>query len=156
MKKFIATAIAAGAMAVGGAASAQDLGSVIANVLGFGQPTYNYGYGYPNTYPNYNYGNHNYYGGTPTYPAVVAQPYGNSVYVDPYGRQVHVQPNATTTYHAGYDAYGRPIYRDGNGNITYIGGSTSGNYAYSNRSWDRDGDGIANNRDRWPDDRRYY
>ncbi|MBC5781684.1 hypothetical protein H8N03_01930 [Ramlibacter sp. USB13] len=36
MKKFILGAVAAGALAVGGAASAQDLGAVLNNILGYG------------------------------------------------------------------------------------------------------------------------
>ena len=161
MKKFILTAAAAGALAFGGAAGAQDLGAVLSNILGFGTPSYNYGY-------------------NNAIPAVVAQPnttvyvdqYGRQVYVDPYGRQVLVQPNTnvygannyggtttygTTTYGiAGYDANGRPLYRDAYGNYTYTQPFGGGSYAYSGRSWDRDGDGIANARDRWPDDRRYW
>ena len=174
MKKLIASAVAAGALAFGGAASAQDLGSVIANVLGFGQPTYNHGYGYPSSnygYPNYSYGSHNQYGGNVTYPAVVAQqPYGTqNVYVDRYGRQVHidqygrhvlVQQPSNQLYSAGYDSYGRAIYRDAWGNHVYSNGARYHGSVYSqarsNSHWDRDGDGVANHQDRWPDDRRYW
>jgi hypothetical protein len=135
MKKFITAAVAAGALAAGGAASAQDFGSIIANIFGFGQPTY--------TQPNYGYGT---YGG----PAVVApqaqiyaDQYGRRFYYDQYGRQVYLN-TAPQQQIIGYDSYGRPVY-----------GST---HAYSGtyNSWDRDGDGIANTRDRWPDDRRYW
>jgi hypothetical protein len=34
-------------------------------------------------------------------------------------------------------------------------GSSNGNYAYGGRADDRDGDGVANIYDRYPDDRRY-
>jgi hypothetical protein len=143
MKKFIATAIAAGAMVAGGAASAQDLGSIIAGVLGFGQPQYSYGQ------PHYGYGQPQYsYGG----PAVVAgaqqmyiDQYGRTFYYDQWGRQVFVQGAQQQQQQiVGYDQWGRPVY------------GTSGQYAYGNRSWDRDGDGVSNSRDRWPDDRRYW
>jgi len=136
MKKFIATAIAAGAMAAGGAASAQDLGSVIANILGFGTPTYNQGY------------NHGYGYGTPAVVAprqqIYADQYGRQFYYDQYGRQVYL--NSTTQQIVGYDSWGRPIYGQGH-------------YAYGGQSynaWDRDGDGVANSRDRWPDNRNYW
>src|SRR3954465_3622911 len=67
MKKFIVMAAAASALVVGGAASAQDLGSVISGI-----------FGYPANRGDV--------------PAVVAgtQPYGSTVYVDQYGRQVYV------------------------------------------------------------------
>ena len=44
MKKFVFSALAAGALAFGGAASAQDLGSIVANVLALGNgPAYSNG-----------------------------------------------------------------------------------------------------------------
>lgn len=140
MKKLIATALAAGALTAGGAASAQDFGSVIANILGFTTPSYNYGYGY----------------GTPA-PAVVAprqqiyaDQYGRQFYYDQYGRQVYLNNN--TQQIVGYDSWGPPIY------------GQAGQYAYNQpyygtqpyNSWDRDGDGVANSRDRWPDHRAYW
>lgn len=151
MKKFILSAVAAGAMAVGGAASAQDFGTAIGQVLGsvFGAPTYNYG-----NYGNYGTYGYNQYG--QVIPGVVATTpsYGyNTTYVDAYGRQVYVdrygrhvvQQSAVPHGAVGYDAWGRPVYSQ-----------PYGTYAYGSNSWDRDGDGIANTRDRWPDDRRYY
>jgi hypothetical protein len=122
MKKFILSAMAAGALAVGGAASAQDVGDVLTNILGsFGVPIY----------------------GTQQQPgSVYVDQYGRQVYIDQYGRQVLVQPN--TVYGSTvYDAYGRPVYTTPNGN-----------YAYANPR-DRDGDGVRNRLDRWPDDPRY-
>jgi len=132
MKKFIATAIAACGLAAGGAASAQDFGSIIANILGLGQPSYNSGYGY----------------GVPGVAApqaqIYADQYGRRFYYDQYGRQVYL--NTTPQQQIiGYDTWGRPIY-----------GSAPGTYAFGGNSWDRDGDGIANTRDRWPNDPRYW
>lgn len=135
MKKTIAMAVAAGALAVGGAASAQDLGTVISNLFGFGQPTYTV----PAVPAVPSYGDQ---------PAVVAStvPYGGRVYIDPYGRQVYMDQYGrqivaqSNTYGiTGYDAFGRPVY------------GTVGNVALN----DRDGDGVPNYRDRWPDDPRY-
>jgi hypothetical protein len=140
MKKLIVMAAAAGALAVGGAASAQDLGSVVGSLFGFGAPQQTYRGDIPavvaGTVP---------YGST-----VTTDQYGRQVYVDQYGRQVLVQPQSTTTI-VGYDQWGRPIY----GNTTTYGSyGTYGNYAYANPN-DRDRDGVVNWNDRWPDDPRY-
>ena len=131
MKKFIATAVAAGALAAGGAASAQDLGSVLLNILGIGTQTHGYGA-----------------------PAVVApqaqiyvDQYGRRFYYDQIGRQVYLQDGGSQII--GYDSWGRPIY----GQARTYG---YGNYGAYGNSWDRDGDGIANTRDRWPNDPRYW
>lgn len=150
MKKIFLTAVAAGALAAGGAASAQDIGAVIGNIFGYGTPQYSYGtqypYGTPAT-PAVVAGTQPYYGSQPyyrnqPYNTVYVDQYGRQVYVDQYGRHI-VQSNGT-----GYqtDAWGRPVYNT----------TPYGTYAYGGSNWDRDGDGIANTRDRWPDDRRYY
>ena len=150
MKKLIATVIAVGALAAGGTASAQDFGSVIANLFGWGTPAYNQPYGYGT--PSYSYGT----------PAVVASSqvqiysdaYGRQFYYDQYGRQVYLQ--TTQQQIVGYDTWGRPIYgtvHSNTGQYAY-GGSTYGSTYGS--TWDRDGDGIANTRDRWPNDPRYW
>lgn len=152
MKKWILSTVAAGALAVGGAASAQDLGSVINSVIGsvFGTQQSNYG---TNTY--------------------YTDQYGRQVYIDQYGRHVVVTQYPSTTYpSATYpatvygavttDAWGRPVYTQP---YSYgqqypqdraYGYGSYGTYAYGGSTWDRDGDGISNSRDRWPDDRRYY
>lgn len=135
MKKLVATALAAGALAGATAASAQDLGSVIANVLGFGTPQYSY------TYPQQQMYRDN---------------YGRTFYYDQYGRQVYV--NQAPQQIVGYDQWGRPVYNATYGGTygtygSYGGYTYGGNYAYN--QWDRDGDGVANQYDRWPDDRRY-
>jgi hypothetical protein len=135
MRKLIATALAAGAMAAGGAASAQDFGSVIANIFGVGTPTYSYGYGTPAVVA----------GSTQIY----ADSWGRRFYYDQYGRQVYLSSAPQQPY-AGYDAWGRPIY--GSGYYAYGGRYGS----YGGRNWDRDGDGVANARDRWPNDPRYW
>ena len=179
MKKLILTAVAAGAMAVGGAASAQSFGDVLGSIFGYGQPTYNQGYGTP----QYGYGGSqpaivagaqgtvyvdqygrrvDQYGrllSTPSYGSqqLYQDQYGRQFYYDQYGRQVIVQSSTnvygannygTSTYGGantygitGYDAWGRPVY------------GNTGSYAYNTR--DRDGDGVADSYDRYPDDRRY-
>ena len=126
MKKFIAMAVAAGGLALGGAASAQDLGQVITNILGFGAPSYIFS--------------------QPADRTIYSDQYGQRFYYDDDGRKVIVQSNvygATPYGITGYDAWGRPIY-----------GGVLGNYAQANRA-DRDGDGVTNRFDRWPDDPRY-
>jgi hypothetical protein len=129
MKKLIATAVAAGALAVSGAASAQDFGNILLNILGLGAPTYNYGNNYP---------------GVVAGQQIYQDQYGRQFYYDQYGRQVHINNyNNNTARIVGYDQYGRPVYNN------------SGAYAYGGSSWDHDGDGVANSRDRWPNDPRY-
>lgn len=151
MRRFILSAVAAGAVAFAGAASAQGFGGVLNDLFGFGQPAH------------------------PTYsgagiPAVVAgtQPYGSGVYVDPhgrqvttdrYGRQVVVQPNRGTYGITGYDAWGRPVYGSAPVPYGHPGNYGSygnyGNYAWAGQPGDKDGDGVPNVHDRWPDDARY-
>ncbi len=135
MKKWIAAAAAAGALGIAGTASAQDLGNIIANVLGFGTPQYSYNQGIPAVV-------------APSQPQqrLYSDAYGRQFYYDQYGQQIYVQ---STQQIVGYDQWGRPVYGSAP-QYPYGGG-----YAYGN-SWDRDGDGIANSRDRWPDDRRYW
>lgn len=140
MKKFVLTAIAAGALAAGTAASAQDLGSVLGSIFGYGQPTY-----------------------SQSTPAVVAgaqqvytDSYGRQFYYDQYGRQVFVTSSVQQQQIVGYDSYGRPIYGQVYGNSgTYAYGGQYGQYGQYPR-WDRDGDGVRNRDDRWPDDARYH
>jgi hypothetical protein len=137
MKKTILAAVAAGALAIGGAAGAQDLGDVLTNILGFGQP---------------NYGA----------PAVVAGTQYQSVYTDQYGRQVGIDQNGNQVVISGsnrgrcgivgHDAYGQPIY----GPTRYGGLACPGTAWGFNGNRDRDGDGVADARDRWPDNRRYW
>lgn len=107
MKKIILSAVAAGALAVTGAASAQGIGNAIDNVFSglFG------------------YGN-----GSSATPAVVAgaganqtihvDTYGRHFYYDQYGRQVFVEGNAGTYNRAVIDPYGRQVVLDEHG--TYL------------------------------------
>lgn len=130
MKKILAaTAIAAGALGAAGTASAQDIGSVISNILGIAGVTQQA----PNSY--------------------YVDQYGRQVYVDQYGRHLLVQNNTYGSVIVGYDQWGRPVY--GNNSYSYSAPVYSwGQYA-QNRSWDYDGDGVSNSRDRWPTDPRY-
>ena len=143
MKKFILSAATAGALALGGAASAQSPSAVVNNIFGYGTPTYSYGPAIPaivaGTQPYYSAPS-----ASQPYNTVYVDQYGRQVYVDQTGRHVIVQSTTTTRSITGYDAWGRPIY-----------GTTHGGYA-SNRHWDRDGDGVADAQDRWPDNRFYW
>ncbi len=136
MKKSILGAATLAALAFAGTAAAQ--------VVTYGAPYHGQPYAYS----------------TPPQRAIVAgtQPYYqqqyNTTYVDQYGRQVHVdqygrhvivQPNTGNYGITGYDAWGRPVY-----------GNTWGNYAQNGTVGDRDGDGVPNVRDRWPDNRAYW
>lgn len=156
MKKSILLAMAAGALAIGSAASAQVYGWP-------GQPAYSTpatpavvagtGYAPPSQYGNHNaypdtYGNNSYPG---TYGnQVYVDPYGRQVTYDQYGRQVYVQPNTGSYGIVGYDQWGRPLYGTTTTTTTY--GTVHGSLGSPG---DRDGDGVANVNDRWPDDRRY-
>lgn len=139
MKKLIFSVVAAGALAIGGVASAQDLSAVLGSIFGVSPSPYG---GIPAVVA----------GAQPYGSTVYVDPYGRQVYVDQYGRQVQVQPNpyGTSVYGnvvIGYDAYGRPVY------------GSSSNYAYNDRRFyyrDRDGDGVANVSDRWPDNPNFW
>jgi hypothetical protein len=129
MKKTILAAVAAGALAVGGAAGAQDLGSIISNIFGLGQSVYGNG------------------------PLVGSVPSGATIYADQYGRQFY------------YDQYGRPVFVEGGtqpivgydnqGRALYGGTVFPGQYGAQSGLVDRDGDGVADVHDRWPNDSRY-
>ncbi|MBC5764671.1 hypothetical protein [Ramlibacter albus] len=146
MKKFILTALAAGALAAGTAAQAQDIGSIIGSI--FGVPSYSYG----------------------ATPATVAQvytdQYGRRFYYDQYGRQVYMQDQQQQRI-VGYDSWGRPVYGSTYGygtNTQQIVGydswgrpiyGNSGTYAYGGAYSDRDRDGVPDAYDRYPDNPRY-
>lgn len=154
MKKTVLSAVAAAALAVGGAASAQDLGAVISNIFGFGTPQYSYGGSTPAVVAGTQYGPQY---SVPYGTQVYSDQYGRRFYYDQYGRQVVLNGAAGNGSYGvvGHDSYGRPVY----GNTT-ISSYPANPYPYggyaSGNSWDRDGDGVANTRDRWPDDSRYW
>lgn len=168
MRKSIIMAVAAGALAVGGAASAQDLGSVLGSIFGYGNAYP--GYGTSQSTPAVVAGTVPYYGnqtpyGTPQYGSTV--PYGTTVYQDQYGRRFYYdqygrqvmldQPTTQQQYGiVGYDAWGRPVYGTTSTTTygTYGTYGSNGNSAYATRN-DRDGDGVVNWNDRYPDDPRY-
>jgi hypothetical protein len=127
MKKFIFSAVAAGALAFGGAAAAQDLGAILSNILGFGVP------------------HQSQQGAAP----VEHGPQG-SIYRDGYGRNVVVEPNGRQVVVPGevaLDAYGRPMYRDASGNWSFVA---------SGSPYDSDGDGVNDRYDRSPHDRNRW
>ena len=134
MKKFILIAAAAGALAAGGSAFAQD--KVIPGSM----------YDMMRVPP-----------AAQTNPeGVRAQtlPSGQRVFIDDQGRQVYVDEYGRQVIPGiiGYDAWGRAIM----GSSTYPGNyAYSGNYPYARSRRDRDGDGVPNRADRYPDDPRY-
>jgi hypothetical protein len=157
MRKLLLSAVAAGALAMGGAASAQDilggLGAVLPQIL-----------------------NSIVLGGTDGSPGTVVQggqttvdQWGRQVYTDPYGRQIVLNSDGTYT-----DIHGNPVYVQGPTRtrppslmglgprvydqygrriILSEGSSVEGNVA--GIMVDRDGDGVADVYDRYPNDRRY-
>ena len=164
MKKLLVSIAAVGALAIGGAASAQDvfgLGNVLPQILG------NIGLG--------NLGLGNVYPGVPgnVYTPGSGSPPPGSVVLDANGRPVVVaatgvaaMPGGTVVESADggqvtldangtyIDRYGRRIQVDTTGRHTPISGvSVLG--AGSSRYYDRDGDGVADQYDRYPNDPRY-
>ncbi len=139
MKKFILSAIAVSALAVGGVAQADvidSVGNTISRIFGI-----------------------------PYSPTPSAAPIG-TVYTDAYGRRFqvdaagrHVPLDQFGTYR---DQWGRTVYLGANNQPLYIEqngqlipyGSVAGTYAMG-PSYDRDGDGVANQYDRYPHDSRY-
>jgi hypothetical protein len=155
MKKLLLSVLTVGALAAGGAAQAQDvLGGIAAQILG------NIGIGNGNVFPGVGNG----------YPQGTYYPPG-SVVIDSNGHPVVVGVNGVTAMAGGtvvdsadggqvvldsqgtyVDRYGRRIQVDVTGRHTPIsqyGGIAAG------RIGDRDGDGVQDRRDRYPDDPRY-
>ena len=123
MKKFILSAVAAGALAAGGAASAQDLGGVIGSIFGFGTPPVALQPG-----------------------SVYIDQYGRQVAIDQFGRHRLLQSAVGIV---GYDAWGRPVY----GNIGARSGNAAVNATvHAAQTRDNDGDGVPNMYDRMPND----
>jgi hypothetical protein len=84
---------------------------------------------------------------------------GNRILVDAYGRHTRLDqygsyrdPMGRQVY---YGANGQPAYVDQNGQLMAYGSVYGTTTASLGRPWDRDGDGIANRSDRYPDDPRY-
>jgi hypothetical protein len=139
MKKFILSAIAVSALAVGGVAQADvidSVGNTISRIFGI-----------------------------PYSPTPSAAPIG-TVYTDAHGRRFQVDaagrhvpldqfgsyrdPWGRTVY---LGANNQPLYIEHNGQLTPYG-SVAGTYAMG-PSYDQDGDGVANQYDRYPHDSRY-
>jgi hypothetical protein len=140
MKKFVLSAIAVAAFAIGGVARADvidSVGNAISNL--FGVPY--------DASPS---------AGLPV-GSVYTDAYGHRFQVDAYGRHVPL-----AQYGSYRDQWGRTVYLGANNQPAYIEqngqlipyGSVAGNYALA-PSYDRDGDGVANRYDRLPDDPRY-
>jgi hypothetical protein len=140
MKKFILSAMAVAAFAIGGGAQADvidSVGNTISRI--FGVP---YDASASGSLPI----------GT-----VYTDAYGHHFQVDGAGR--HVPLEQFGSYR---DQWGRTVYLGANNQPTYIEqngqlipyGSVSGNYA-TGPSYDRDRDGVPNQYDRAPRDSRY-
>ena len=140
MKKFILSAIAVAAFAIGGGAQADvidSVGNTISRIFGI-----------------------------PYYPGPSAAAPIVSVYTDAHGRRFqvdaagrHIPLDQFGSYR---DQWGRTVYLGANNQPVYIEqngqlipyGSVAGTYAMG-PSYDRDGDGVSNQYDRAPDDPRY-
>lgn len=130
MKKTLLSAMAAGALAFGGAASAQDLGRVLGDILSnIGNQSQYYGHGSspPPGSPDAGEGR-------------VFSEGGRWIYEDQFGRR-SVIPGEVVFGPQG------PMYRDAWGNWVHVA---------SGSAYDRDGDGVADTSDRYPTDRRYW
>jgi hypothetical protein len=141
MKKLILSAVAVGAMVVGGVARA-DLIDSVGNTISqiFGVP----------------------YDARP--PGSVA--IGNGIYTDSYGHRYGIDANgnrfALDQYGSYRDQWGRTVYIGANNQPLYVEqngqlmpyGSNYGSYAMG-PSGDADNDGIMNRYDRYPNDARY-
>jgi hypothetical protein len=141
MRKFILSAVAVGALAIAGGAQADvidSVGNTISRI--FGIP----------------------YDPGPT----AAVPIVNGIYTDAYGRRFQVDAAGRQIpldqFGSYRDQWGRTVYLGANNQPIYIEqdgqllayGSVAGTYALG-PSYDRDGDGVANQYDRFPDDPRY-
>ena len=140
MKKFVLSAIAVAAFAIGGVAQADvidSVGSAISRI--FGVP---YDASRPAAAPIVN---------------VYTDAYGRRFQVDATGRQIPLDQFGTYRDQWGRTVYlganNQPIYIEQNGQLMPYG-SAAGTYAMGPMQ-DQDGDGIANQYDRYPNDPRY-
>jgi len=137
MKKFIVSAIALGALAIGGIAQADvidSVGNTISRI--FGVP---------------------YDPGVPVANGIYTDQYGHFYQLDPAGRRIPVDQFGSYR-----DQWGRTVYLGANNQPLYIEqngqlipyANVAGPYAM-NPPYDRDRDGVANRYDRYPQDPRY-
>ena len=141
MKKFILSAIVVGALALGGVAQADvidSVGNTISQI--FGIPY--------NPSPS---------SAVPMASGIYTDQYGHPFQVDAAGR--HIPLDQFGSYR---DQWGRTVYLGANNQPAYIAqdgqlipyASVAGPYAMA-PSYDRDGDGVSIQYDRFPDDPRY-
>jgi hypothetical protein len=141
MKKFMLSAIAVGAFAIGGVAQADvidSVGNTISRI--FGVPY--------DASPS---------GAVPIVNGIYTDAYGRRYQIDAAGRQIPIDQFGSYR-----DQWGRTVYLGANNQPAYIEqngqliayGSVAGTYAMG-PSYDQDGDGVANQYDRFPQDPRY-
>lgn len=140
MKKFVLSALAAGALVIGGGAQADvidSVGNAISNL--FGIP-------YDARAP-----------GVPIVNGVYTDAYGHRYQVDAAGRHIPLDQFGSyrdqwgRTVYLGADR--QPLYIEQNGQVIPYA-SVAGPYAMA-PSYDRDRDGVADTYDRYPADPRY-
>jgi hypothetical protein len=136
MKKFVLSAIAVGAFVIGGVAQADvidSIGNTISQI--FGVP----------------------YDASRPAAGIYTDAYGRRFQVDAAGRQIPLDQFGSYR-----DQWGRTVYLGANNQPAFIEqngqlipyANVAGNYALA-PSYDRDGDGVADRYDRFPDDPRY-
>ena len=140
MKKSILSAIALGALVIGGVAQADvidSVGNTISRI--FGVP-------YDARAP-----------GVPIVNGIYTDAYGHRYQLDAAGRQIPLDQFGSYRDQWGRTVYlganRQPLYIEQNGQVIPYA-SVAGNYAMS-PSYDRDGDGVADSYDRFPADSRY-
>ena len=140
MKKFVLSAMAVAAIAIGGAAHADvidSVGNTISRIFGI-----------------------------PYAPVPSASVPTSNVYTDAYGHRYHIDAAGRRIpldqYGSYRDQWGRTVYLGANNQPVYIEqngqlipyAGVAGNYAMA-PSYDQDRDGVANPYDRYPLDPRY-
>ncbi|MCG2594440.1 hypothetical protein LZ009_16810 [Ramlibacter sp. XY19] len=141
MKKFILSAVAVGALAIGGVAQADvidSVGNTISRIFGVpydARPA----------------------GSAPIVSGVYTDAYGHRFGYDAAGRQVPLDQYGSYRDQWGRTVYlganNQPLYTEQNGQLVPYG-PVSGPYALGPQ-YDRDGDGIPDGYDRYPNDSRY-
>lgn len=184
MRKFILTVAAVGAMAVSGAASAQGLFGgprIIEPAVVAPQGSYPAGSVYTDQYGRQvhvdQYGRHVLIDrSSMAGRSVYDESFGRTVPLDQFGTYVDAngirwqfdntgKRTRLDQYGSYRDPYGRiiilgadraPLYVDQNGQLMAYSSVYGGQMAYGGRADDRDGDGVANWQDRYPDDSRFW